>query len=102
MDVDGRALSIARIAHEADHVTRLDLSPVDRERREGREVCVVELVAGTVAEPETVAAEVVPADRENGSVRDREQWSAERRKDVDAVVPAHDGSGPAVRVGESG
>jgi hypothetical protein len=45
---------------------------VDRERRVCGEMGVVELVAGLVAQPEPVAADVVPADGENRSVGDRE------------------------------
>ena len=81
-------LRVAGVAHEADHGSGLDLVPVDGERREGGEVGVVELVPLPVAQPEPVAAAVVPADREDGAVGDREQRRSERREDVLAVVPA--------------
>ena len=73
---------------------------VDRERRERREVRVVELVPEPVAQPEPVAADVVPADREERAVRDREDRRAERREDVLAVVPAVVGATGAERVDE--
>ena len=49
---------------------------------------VVELVAAAVAQPEAPAADLVPADREDGAVRHGEQRGAERREQVLAVVPA--------------
>ena len=49
---------------------------------------VVELVSLPVPQPEPIAAEVVPADREHGAVGDREEWGAERGEDVLAVMPA--------------
>jgi hypothetical protein len=59
---------------------------------EGREVRVVELVSLPVAQPEPVAAEVVPADREDRAVGDREERRAERGEDVLAVMPRHAGA----------
>src|SRR5579862_8632789 len=47
---------------------------------------VVELVALLVEDPEAVAADLVPADREDGSVGDREERLAELAEDVVAVV----------------
>ena len=47
----------------------LTCAPLPRERREGGEVRVVELVALRVAQPEPVAADVVPADREDRARR---------------------------------
>ena len=64
----------------------LDLQAVDGERRVGREVSVIELVATLLAEPEAVAAEVVPTDREHRSVRDRQQRPP-AGQDVLAVMP---------------
>ena len=49
---------------------------------------VVELVSRPVAEPEAPTADVVPADGEDGAVRDREERRPERGEDVLAVVPA--------------
>ncbi len=49
---------------------------------------VVELVALPVPEPEPVAADLVPADREDGAVGDREQGLADLAEDVVAVMPA--------------
>ena len=76
------------------------LAAVDGERRERGEVRVVELVAVPVAEPEPVAADVVPADREDRAVGDGEDRRAERREDVLAVVPAGGGAAGAEGVGE--
>ena len=81
-------IGVARVAHEAEHRARLHLAAVDGERREGGEVRVVELVAVVVAKPEAVAADVVPADREDRSVGDGEQRRAELAEDVLAVMPA--------------
>ena len=97
--VRGR-LRVAGVADEADHGAGAHLAPVDGERREGGEVGVVELVALPVAEPEPEPAAVVPADREDGAVGDREERRAERGEDVLAVVPADAGPGRAERVGE--
>ena len=83
-----RRRRVAGIAHEPEHGPRLDLTAVDRERRVRGEVGVVELVAGLVAEPEPVAADVVPPDGEDRPVGDGEQRCPELPEDVDAVVPA--------------
>src|SRR5439155_13077705 len=48
---------------------------------------VVELVPLAVAEPDAVAPDVVPADREDGAVRAGKHRRAERGEDVIAVVP---------------
>src|SRR5439155_19639242 len=56
-------------------------------RLERGEVRVVELVPLRVAEPEAVAADLVPADREDEPVGAGEHRRAERREDVVAVVP---------------
>src|SRR5829696_9979774 len=61
---------------------------------------VVELVALAVAEPEPVAAEVVPADREDRAVGDSEQRRTEWGEDVLTVVPADTGARRAVGVRE--
>jgi hypothetical protein len=50
-------------------------------------VGVVEFVAEAVADPEPPAAEFLPADAVEGSVRDRDHGCAKRCKDVVAVVP---------------
>ena len=77
---------------------------LDRERRVGGEMRVVELVALGVAEPQPPAADLVPADRVDGAVCDGEQRRSERREDVLAVVPAADdvGARSAERVAERG
>ena len=49
---------------------------------------VIELVPGLVAEPEPVAADVVPAYGEDRAVGDREEGLAELAEDVVAVMPA--------------
>src|SRR4029453_11202224 len=61
---------------------------VHSERRERREVRVVELVAGGVLQPEPQAADVVPADRVDDAVGDGEERRPEGAEDVLAVVPA--------------
>src|SRR5436190_19123331 len=48
---------------------------------------VVELVPLAVAEPDAVAADVVPADREDGAVGAGKHRRAERGEDVVDVVP---------------
>ena len=83
-----RPLSVAGVAEEAEHVTGAHDRAVHRERRVRGEVRVVELVARVVPEPETPAADAVPADCEHRAVRDREQRRAERGEDVVAVMPA--------------
>ena len=88
VQMDGRELGVAGLPHEAEHVAGLDLPAVDGERRVRREMGVVELVPGAVAEPEAPAADVVPADREHRAVGDGEERRPERREDVLAVVPA--------------
>src|SRR5207248_3485538 len=87
MEVRRRAGRVAGVPDEAEHLAGLDMEAVLRERREGREVRVVELVALRVAQPEAVAADVVPADREDDSVGAGEDRGSERREDVVAVVP---------------
>ena len=102
MEVVRRRLRVAGVADEADDGARLDLVAVDGERRERGEMRVVELVALPVAQPEPVAAEVVPADGEDGAVGDRQQRRAERREDVLAVMPADAGARAAEGVDERG
>ena len=82
-----RALGVAGVADEAEHLAGLDVHPVAGDRREGGEVRVVELVSLRVAQPEPVASDVVPADREDEPVGAGEDRRAERREDVVAVVP---------------
>ena len=86
VEVVRRALGVARVAHEADHLAGLHVRAVRRGRREGGEVRVVELVALLVEEPEPVAADLVPADREDGAVGDGDERLAELAEDVVAVV----------------
>ena len=87
VEVVRRRLRVAGVADEADHGAGLHLVAVDGERRERREMGVVELVALPVTQPEPVAAEVVPADGEDGPVGDGEERGPERREDVLAVMP---------------
>ena len=82
------AVGVAGVAHEADHVTCLHAATLDGERRVGREMRVVELVARSVTEPEPVAADPVEADGMERPVGDGEKRRALRREDVLAVVPA--------------
>jgi hypothetical protein len=93
-----RSVGVAGGADEAEHVACLDAPPVHRQRREGGEVRVVELVALVVAQPEAVAADVVPADGEDGPVGDRQEGGPERREDVVPVVVRDVGAGRAERV----
>ena len=88
VEVRRRALGVARVAHEADHLPRLDARAVEDERRERREVRVVEGVALPVAQPEPVAADLVPAEREDRAVGERDDRLAELAEDVVAVVVA--------------
>jgi hypothetical protein len=88
VEVERRALGVARVPDEAEDIAGADVPSVDGERRVGGEVGVVELVSALVAEPEAVAADVVPADLEDGAVGDREDRRAEGGEDVVAVVPA--------------
>ena len=101
VEVDGRRARLARVAHERDHLARPYLAAVDGERRVGGEVRVVELVPGSIAEPEPEAADVVPADREDRPVGDGQDRLAELPEDVLAVVPARAGAGRAERVDEA-
>ena len=87
VQVRRRPLRVAGVAHEAEDGAGLDARPVDREGRERGEVRVVELVALTVAQPEPVASDVVPADREHRPVGAGEHGCAKGREDVVAVVP---------------
>src|SRR5512132_1787466 len=98
VQVEGRPFGVAGVADEAEHGAGADLRVVERVRGVRREVRVVELVPPAVAEPETPAADLVPADGEDGAVRDGENRSAERREDVVAVVPGHVGPRGAERV----
>jgi hypothetical protein len=95
-------LGVPRSAHEAHHVARLHAGSVDGEGREGREVSVVVVVAVVVAKPEAVAADAVPADVEEGPVRNGQERSPDRRKDVVPVVPAGRGAARAEVVCERG
>src|SRR6266496_3419978 len=87
VEVRRRAGRVAGVPDEAEHFAGLDMEAVLREWREGRKVRVVELVALRVAQPEAVAANVVPADREDDPVGAGEDRGSERREDVVAVVP---------------
>ena len=80
VEVRGRTDRVAGGADEADDVACMDEGALPCERREAREVGVVELVAGGVAEPEAVAADVVPADVEERPVGDRDERGPERAK----------------------
>ena len=81
-----RSFGVAGVAHEADHLPGLHPRAVDRGRREGREMCVVELVALLVEDPEPVPADLVPAHREDGSRCDCDKRLAELAEDVVAMV----------------
>src|SRR3954451_23535003 len=88
VEVIRRRRRIARVAHEPEYGARLDLLAVDGKGRVGGQVRVIKLVARLVPEPEPVSADVVPPDREDGSVRDREQRLSDLAEDVVAVMPA--------------
>ena len=87
MEVGRRPSRVAGVAHEAEHVAGPHVAAVLRQRRERGKVCVVELVPLRVAEPDAVAADVVPPNREDEAVRAGEDRRAERSEDVVAVVP---------------
>ena len=78
---------VAAIPDEPDDVARVNVRPVVREGRIGGEVRVVELVSLEVAQPETVAAERVPADEEECPVGNGEEGRPARGEDVVPVVP---------------
>ena len=88
VEVRRRGDGVAGVTDEAQHRTRLHAQPVYGQRRIGREMRVVESVAVLVAQPEAIATQGVPADREHRSVCDREYRRAHRSEDVDSVVPA--------------
>ena len=81
------ALSVARVADEAEHVAGLDPGAVLSEGRVRREVGVVVLVPLPVPKPQPPPSDLVPARREDGAVRHGEDRSSERGEDVVAVVP---------------
>src|SRR6266498_5416193 len=54
---------VAGVADEADHVPPAHLGAVPGQGRERRKMSVVELVALGVAQPQAVAADLLPADR---------------------------------------
>jgi hypothetical protein len=80
VEVRRRRDRVTGIADEADDIAGLHLRPLPRERREGGEVGVVELVPGAVAEPEPVAADVVPPDAEERPVGDGQERRATGRR----------------------
>ena len=82
-----RSLGVSGVADEADDLSRLDAVSVSRRGRIGGEMRVVELVPLAVSQPEAVAADVVPTDREDGSIDARENRGAEWSEDVVPVVP---------------
>ena len=88
VQVRRRSLRVARVPDEPEHVSGMDLVAVDRKRREGGKVRVVEEIPLPVAHPEPVAADIVPPDGEDRPRRDGEDRRAQRREDVVAVVPA--------------
>ena len=73
-----------------------DAPSLDGERRVGGEVRVVELVALRVAQPESVAADPVEADRVQRPVGDREERRTRRRRRCprrDASLPGRSAAG---------
>ena len=92
VEVERRALGVAGVAHEPDHLPGLDMRSVEGGSREGGEVRVVELVAGLVDDPEPVAADLVEADGEDDAVGARDERLAECPEDVVAVVVGDVGS----------
>src|SRR5207248_8142945 len=88
MQVVRRPLRIAGVPDESEHGARMNACAVHRRGRVCGEVRVVELISLAVDEPETPAADPVPADGEDEPVRDREDRRAEWREDVVAVMPA--------------
>src|SRR5438876_2270668 len=86
VQMERRPLRVACIADETDDVARVHLAPVHRERRERREVRVVEEISLAVAEPEPVSADLVPPHREKRPGSNRQKRRAERGEDVSVVV----------------
>src|SRR5258707_734887 len=86
VQVERGAERVTRVAHEAEYVARLNDRAVDRVRRIRRKVCVIELVALVVTQPEPPAADLVPADGEDRAVCDGEDRRAEGSEDVVAVI----------------
>jgi hypothetical protein len=89
VEVVGRPFGVAGVAHEPDDLACLHVRAVRRGRRERGQVRVVELVALAVEDPQPVAADLVPADREDGPVRAGDERLAELPEDVVAVVVGH-------------
>jgi hypothetical protein len=87
MEMRLAAEGITGVAHEAEHVTSSHVSRVEHPRGIAREVRVIELVGCRVSYPEPPAADLVPANAVDRSVRDCDHRRAERGKDVIAVVP---------------
>jgi len=104
VEVRDAPVRVTRVSDEPEHVPRLHALARHRERGVRAQMRVVELVAEGVAEPEAPAADVVPADREEGAVGDREHRRSRWRDEVLAVVPLA-GDVPSVgaeRVAEGG
>ena len=87
VQVERRSLRVARVADEPDHVAGVDLVPIYRHRRERRKVRVVVEIARAVADPEAVAADLVPADGEDRAGCTGEERRSQRGEDVVAVMP---------------
>jgi len=87
MEVRRTAEGITGVADEAEYVSSPHVPRVENPWGIAREMRVVELVGGGVSYPEPPAADFVPADAVDRSVRDRHDRGAERREDVVAVVP---------------
>ncbi len=88
VQVERRALRVARVAEEADHVAGVHLRARLRDRGVGREVAVVEEVPVGVAQPLLATADVAPADLHERAVVDGQHRRAEGREEVDALVEA--------------
>ena len=81
------AIGIAGVPDEAEDVSCPHVPRVEHPRGIAREMRVIELVGCCVAHPEPPAAEPVPSDAVDRSVRDRYDRGPDRGEDVGSVVP---------------
>jgi hypothetical protein len=78
---------VTGVTNEADYLPGTDLTGMEGDRRESGKVCVVELVAKAVPEPDSPSPDGFPADVAQGPCCDCDDRGSERSEDVVAVVP---------------